>query len=65
MISVRTTEAAEGWPPSAWRSMALGDLEPGADPGLDVICRGILDGTAFEYLPEDEARHPAAPPLAG
>lgn len=28
---------------------ALDRLAPGADPGLDAICEGILQGTPFEY----------------
>ncbi|MFA6475016.1 MAG: capsule biosynthesis protein [Patescibacteria group bacterium] len=32
---------------------SLGDLLPGADPGLDVICRGILTGDPFIY-PDEE-----------
>jgi hypothetical protein len=27
----------------------LDDLQPGADPGLDVICNGILTGSPFVF----------------
>jgi hypothetical protein len=30
----------------------LGDLQPGRDPGLDVICEGILSGRPFVYPAE-------------
>ncbi|MEO6213078.1 MAG: capsule biosynthesis protein [Vicinamibacterales bacterium] len=33
----------------------LDDLRPGRDPGLDVICDGILTGTPFVYRAEDQA----------
>lgn len=49
MIPVRATEPAEGWPPYRLAVKGLADLAPGADPGLDVICDGILDGRPFEY----------------
>jgi hypothetical protein len=37
---------------------SLADLLPGRSPGLDVVCRGILDGqTVFEWdEPEGRAR---------
>ena len=35
---------------------SLDELMPGADPGLDVICDGILKGSPFVYRAEDLAR---------
>jgi hypothetical protein len=32
----------------------LDDLREGSDPGLDVICNGILHGTPFVYRAEDQ-----------
>jgi hypothetical protein len=31
------------------RAETVRDLEPGRDPGLDVICEGILQGRPFVY----------------
>lgn len=52
MIPVGVTQPAEGWPPFQIAVGSLADLAPGADPGLDVICGGILAGTEFEYPAE-------------
>ena len=38
--------------PYEMRRVNLGDLAPGADPGLDLICRGILEGEAFVFPDE-------------
>lgn len=34
---------------------SLEQLLPGSDPGLDVICAGILEGAPFEYEPRNVA----------
>jgi hypothetical protein len=34
---------------------SLEELLPGADPGLDVVCAGILDAAPFEYEPREHA----------
>jgi hypothetical protein len=48
MIPVRAIDAAPG--PRRFQLVAtsLRELGPGGDAGLDVICRGILEGTPFE-----------------
>jgi hypothetical protein len=38
--------------PYEMRPVSLGDLAPGVDPGLDLICRGILEGEAFVFTDE-------------
>jgi hypothetical protein len=54
MIPLETVEYVPG---EAWASYAidvkgLADVEPGADPGLDTICNGIVHGTPFIYPAE-------------
>lgn len=48
MIPVTSLVPHDGWPPYTF-SGRLADLAPGADPGLDVILRGILEGTPFVH----------------
>ena len=38
-----------GWPPYVPEIEGLGALRPGATPGLDVICEGILNRRPFVY----------------
>jgi hypothetical protein len=52
MIPISVMEPLEGWPPFTVRFDSLVPLRPGGDPGLDVICRGILEGTPFIYPAE-------------
>lgn len=52
MIPLAATEPASGWPPFALCVGDLGELEAGADRGLDVVCDGILTGSPFEYPAE-------------
>jgi hypothetical protein len=52
MIPVHAAVEATGWPPFGIRVEHLEDLERGADPGLDTICAGILEGAPFEYPAE-------------
>jgi len=49
MIPVRSVVATRSWPPFAVRIGGPEDLLVGRDPGLDVICDGILHGTPFVY----------------
>ncbi len=53
MIPLGAVEPQEGKPPFRVDIAGLDDLMPGRDPGLDVICRGIMDGTPFIYPAED------------
>lgn len=43
----------------------VADLLPQADPGLDVICRGILDGEPFIYQDERVTTHTHTAPSVG
>jgi hypothetical protein len=47
MISVDSLVASSGPAPYALAVHSLAELGPGRDDGLDVICDGILGGTAF------------------
>ena len=48
MIPVSSLDPDKGFPPEP-AVESLDDLLPGRDPGLDVICDGILNGAPFEY----------------
>lgn len=52
MIPLSTMEPAPRHPPYRVALRRLAALEPGADPGMDVICNGILDGQEFVYPAE-------------
>jgi hypothetical protein len=52
MIPLQVMQPANASPPYRVRAQRLGDLGPGADPGLDVICEGILRGKPFVYPAE-------------
>lgn len=53
MIPVEAIAERKGlWPPLRAHVRGLEDLAPGRDPGLDVICDGILSGSDFIY-PEE------------
>jgi hypothetical protein len=54
MVPVSSIEPAvvERWSPYFVKPTRLADLEPGRDPGLDVICDGILKGSEFIYPAE-------------
>jgi len=54
MIPLSMMEPTGGWPPYRLRLSGLDDLMPGRDAGLDVICRGILEGRDFIYRAELE-----------
>lgn len=55
MIPVSTMEPLAGWPPLRVHLTSLAALQPGADPGLDVICDGILTGAPFVFDAENRA----------
>jgi hypothetical protein len=46
-IPLASLDADAGEP--TLRISSLDDLRAGSDPGLDVVCRGVLDGAPFEY----------------
>ncbi len=52
MIPIAATVPTTGWPPFQIAVQQLGELEAGADRGLDVVCDGILTGSPFEYPAE-------------
>ena len=52
MIPLSMYRPRQGWPPYEVVIQGLDDLRPGADPGLDVVCDGILQGTPFIYPAE-------------
>lgn len=52
MIPVMSVKPVQGWPPYKIEDLRLADLEPGRDPGLDIICDGILKGSKFTYPAE-------------
>lgn len=54
MIPVRSIEPTEGRAPFRVAVSGLRDLEPGRDPGLDLICEGILGGREFVYPSESD-----------
>jgi predicted nucleic acid-binding protein len=49
MIPLEFTVATGGWPPYRLSLDGLAALAPGGSGGMDVICRGILAGSEFEY----------------
>ena len=56
MIPTRVMRPTGGWPPYRVSVRSLDDLSPGRDPGLDLICDGILNGRAFVYNPPQRGR---------
>jgi hypothetical protein len=54
---VPLSSLAEGTGEVVYRIESLEQLLPGADPGLDVVCAGLLEGTPFEYEPRNAAAH--------
>jgi Capsule polysaccharide biosynthesis protein len=51
-LRVISSESLQGWAPYTIQIKGLDDLLPGKDPGLDVICGGILHGSEFIYPAE-------------
>lgn len=56
MIPVQCIEPASGFPPFRIGALTSADLKPGQDPGLDVICDGILSAKPFIYPAETRGR---------
>lgn len=48
-LPVSAFDPEAGWPLCALSDDAGAKLRPGEDAGLDIICKGILSGTPFEY----------------
>jgi hypothetical protein len=60
MIPFACMEPQPGsWPPYKVSISSLEDLLPGKDPGLDVVCDGILQGKPFLYPAETLGVHDA------
>ncbi len=55
MIPLEFTEPQPGWPPYRVALPDLRALQPGTSPGLDVVCEGILKGSAFVYPAESSS----------
>jgi hypothetical protein len=53
MIPLLSVKEAVGWPPFDIKLKNLDELEPGHDPGLDVICDGIVSGSDFIFDAND------------
>lgn len=53
MIPLSVMKPVTGWPPYEVQLTQLDELLPGRDPGLDVICDGILQGSDFIYRDEE------------
>lgn len=52
MIPLKLMQPVEGKPPYKINISKLDELLPGVDPGLDLICDGILSGSPFVYPAE-------------
>ena len=57
MIPLQIVRARPGWPPYAIAVETIDELKPGACPGLDIVCRGILDGEPFVWTAEKAVQH--------
>lgn len=59
MIPLKCMEPTNNWPPYRVHISGLDQLQPGYDPGLDLVCDGIMKGSEFVYpahlyTPEDD-----------
>jgi len=52
MVPLGVMAPAQGWPPYRPDVDSLAQLAAGADRGLDVVCEGILKGSAFTFPAE-------------
>lgn len=50
MIPLGFMEPVAGKPPYKVNISKLDELLPGADPGLDIICEGILSGSSYPFV---------------
>ncbi len=55
MIPIDCLAVVKGWPPYRLDLRGLDSVRPGRDPGLDVVCEGILFGTDFIFPAERQA----------
>ncbi|MCE9611238.1 MAG: hypothetical protein K8R23_13665 [Chthoniobacter sp.] len=55
MIPLPMMQTAEGKSPFRVAIQSIGELRPGANKGLDVICDGIISGSPFVYPAEEDA----------
>jgi hypothetical protein len=53
MIPIEYMRPTEGWLPYRLDVKGLSECMPGQSPGLDTVCRGILEGAEFVY-PEEQ-----------
>lgn len=56
MIPLASLDPQTPFGPYRVRVADLADLLPGRDPGLDLVCNGILDGRPFVYEPPDHGQ---------
>lgn len=49
MIPLKSMEPTNQWPPYHVNISGLEQLQPGYDPGLDLVCDGIMNATEFVY----------------
>jgi hypothetical protein len=54
MIPVSFLKRGNGFSPIEIDLQTLDQLSPGHDAGLDLICRGIMDGVPFVFPAEDQ-----------
>jgi hypothetical protein len=53
MIPLQFVRARSGWPPFEIAANSLDALKPEACAGLDIVCRGILEGAPFLWEHDD------------
>jgi len=63
MIEIDCMYPKQGWPPYEVKINSVTDLMMGNDPGLDVICDGILEGTDFILKYENRIESGPSKPL--
>jgi hypothetical protein len=57
MVAIAGVEESRGPRRFAIAARHLRELAPGSDAGLDVVCRGILEGTPFHHAPSGRPPH--------
>jgi hypothetical protein len=51
-IPLGAIDTASGWPLASLRADAFNLARPGQDMGMDIVCNGVLNQTAFEMQPD-------------